>query len=117
VTDERRKVQIARAGVLAFGVAAYVLALRSEGVFALVEEASAFGSAGALVTVTFALFTRVGGVRTASATLVAGVVSYLAPGGRGSPTRSSLARDVARDVRHGRGARRRAGARGAPARE
>jgi Na+/proline symporter len=83
VTDERRKVQIARAGVLAFGVAAYVLALRSEGVFALVEEASAFGSAGALVTVTFALFTRLGGVRTASATLVAGVVSYLAAGWAG----------------------------------
>jgi Na+/proline symporter len=78
VTDERRKVRIARAGVLAFGACAYVLALRAEGVYALVEQASAFGSAGALVTVSFALFTRLGGARTAAATLVAGTVAYVA---------------------------------------
>jgi Na+/proline symporter len=77
VRDERMKVRIARAGVIAFGCIAYTLALRAEGVFALVEQASALGSAGVLVTVCFALFTRLGGPRTAAATLGAGVVAYL----------------------------------------
>jgi Na+/proline symporter len=78
VTDEGRKVRLARGGVLVLGAVAYVLALRADGVFALVEEASAFGSAGTLVCVTFALFTRVGGAGAAYATLGVGVVSYLA---------------------------------------
>ena len=77
ITDEARKVRIARIGVLTFGAAAYLLALRADGVYALVEQASAFGSAGALVCVCFALFTSLGGPRTAAATLLAGTVSYL----------------------------------------
>ncbi len=84
ITDEARKVRVARLGVLAFGAAAYLLALRAEGVFALVEQASAFGSAGALVTVCFALFTSLGGPRTAAATLIAGTVSYLAANAAGA---------------------------------
>ncbi len=77
IIDERKKVLIARAGVMGFGTVAYVLALHAEGVFALVEQASAFGSAGALVTISFGLFTSIGGPRTAIATLVAGMVAYL----------------------------------------
>jgi Na+/proline symporter len=77
VTDEQLKVRIARIGVLSFGMVAYVIAVNAEGVFALVEQASAFGSAGALVTVCFGLFTPFGGPRTAAATLVVGVASYL----------------------------------------
>ncbi len=77
ITTERKKVLLARAGVAMFGVIAYVLALRSEGVYALVEQASAFGSTGALVTITFGLFTRFGGPRTALATLALGLLSYL----------------------------------------
>jgi len=84
-TDERLKLRLARGGVLAFGVVAYVLALRSEGVFALVEQASAFGSAGVLVTVSFGLFTRLGGAKTAAATLAMGVGSYLAGDVSGLP--------------------------------
>jgi len=76
VRDERAKLRIARAGVVAFGGIAYTLALRAEGVFALVEQASSFGSAGVLVTVSFGLFTRLGGARTAAATLAAGIGSY-----------------------------------------
>lgn len=75
--DERTKVRVARAGVLGFGILAYVLAVRAEGVFALVEQASAFGSAGSLVVVVFALFTRWGGAKTALATLLTGMSSYL----------------------------------------
>lgn len=75
--SERTRVLLARGGVLTFGILAYVLALRAEGVLDLVEQASAFGSAGALVTVTFGLFTRFGGPRAALATLIGGMVAYL----------------------------------------
>jgi Na+/proline symporter len=77
VVDERQKVRLARWGVIGFGVIAYFLARRAEGVFALVEEASAFGSAGVIVTITFGLFTRLGGPVTATATLAVGALSYL----------------------------------------
>ena len=92
ITQERTKVVLARAGVGVFGVIAYVLALRSEGVFMLVEQASAFGSAGALVTITFGLFTRLGGPITALATLLVGTSSYFAGsfGGVGQPFVLSL---------------------------
>jgi Na+/proline symporter len=77
VRAERLKVLLARAGVVTFGLVAFALALQAEGVFALVEQASAFGSAGSLITITFGLFTRLGGARTALATLVAGMTGYL----------------------------------------
>lgn len=77
VVDERRKVRLARWGVVVFGVIAYFLARRAEGVFALVEQASAFGSAGIIVTVSFGLFTRMGGPATATVTLSLGAVAYL----------------------------------------
>lgn len=77
ITDERRKLLIARAGVVGFGILAYVLAAVSDGVLALVEQASAFGSAGIVVTVIFGLFTSLGSARTAAATLIAGLVVYV----------------------------------------
>ena len=77
VTSERTKVLIARAGVLTFGAIAYVQAIRAEGVFELVESASAFGSAGTLVTVCFGLFTPLGGPVAALLTLTSGMLSYL----------------------------------------
>ena len=60
-------------GVAAFGVLACVMALSAEAVYTLVEQSSAFGSAGIVVTVTFGLFTRLGGARSALAALLAGV--------------------------------------------
>ena len=77
ITDESRKVLAARAGVVVFGVIAWALATRAEGVFELVEQASAFGSSGALVITVFGLFTRWGGSKAAIATLVAGLLTYL----------------------------------------
>ncbi len=77
VSDERAKVRIARAGVMTFGVIAYLLARRAEGILDLVEQASATGSAGVLVTAVFALFTNLGGPRTAMVTLLAGLVVYV----------------------------------------
>jgi solute:Na+ symporter, SSS family len=77
LTSERVKVALARGGVATFGVLAYILALRSESVFSLIEQSSALGSAGVLVAASFGLFTRWGGRRTAAATLVAGIVVYV----------------------------------------
>lgn len=77
VSDERRKLLIARAGVVGFGILAYVLAALADGVLALVEQASALGSAGIVVTVLFGLFTSLGSPRTAGATLIAGLVVYV----------------------------------------
>jgi Na+/proline symporter len=85
ITEDERKVRVARFGVLAFGVIAYMLALHAEGVFSLVEQASAFGSAGTLVTVCFGLFTQWGDARAAVTTLVMGLVAYLTALGAGSP--------------------------------
>jgi Na+/proline symporter len=78
LTDERARLRLARAGVVGFGVLAYVLARHAQGVYALVEQASALGGAGVLVTVCFALFTRWGGARTAYATLAMGLGVYAA---------------------------------------
>jgi hypothetical protein len=71
--------------VVIFGLIAYALALNAEGVFALVQEASAFGSAGIVVTVGFALFTNGGSPRTAAATLLGGIVGYMGAHALGIP--------------------------------
>jgi Na+/proline symporter len=74
---EEQKVRIARWGVALFGALAYVMALYAEGVYALVEEASSFGSAGIFVTLVIGLFSRWGGAMSAAASLLAGVTSWV----------------------------------------
>jgi SSS family transporter len=74
---EAQKVRVARIGVATFGVLAYMMALHAEGVYALVEQASAFGSAGIVVIVVFGLFTRRGGPASAFASLLAGVAVWV----------------------------------------
>ena len=71
--SEAWKLRSARIGVAAFGVLACAMALTAEAVYTLVEQSSAFGSAGIVVIVTFGLFTRFGGPVSALAALVAGV--------------------------------------------
>lgn len=83
---ERTKLRVARGGVLAFGMIAFAIALSAEGVFVLVEMASSLGSAGVVVTTLFALFTTLGSARTAAATLVLGLVGYLAASLAGAET-------------------------------
>lgn len=75
--SERAKVRVARGAVAVFGVLAWIMALGAERIYELVEEASAFGSAGIVVVVCFGLFTRVGGTASALSALVVGVVSWL----------------------------------------
>jgi len=77
-TTERERVLFARAGVLAFGIVAYALALHAEGVYALVEEASAFGSAGIFVVVAVGSLSRFGGPPSALAAVLTGAVAWIA---------------------------------------
>jgi len=74
--SEAGKVRIARYCVVLFGLVAYSLALVSEGVHELVEQASAFGGAGVFVVVLFALTTRVGDSVCATGALIAGVTAW-----------------------------------------
>jgi Na+/proline symporter len=75
---ERAKIRTARLCVAAFGVLAYVIALHADGIYELVETASAFGSAGIFVVGILGLFSRVGGAPSAYAALVAGVSVWAA---------------------------------------
>jgi SSS family transporter len=75
--DDRGKVRLARAAVAGFGGLAYVLALHAEGVYHLVETASAFGSAGIFTIFVFGLFTGYGSSRSAVLALVAGMGVWL----------------------------------------
>jgi Na+/proline symporter len=75
--SEAAKVRSARIGVAVFGVLACLMALSAEAVYTLVEQSSAFGSAGIVVTVTFGLFTRLGGPLSALAALLAGVLVWV----------------------------------------
>lgn len=74
---ERAKVRLARIGVVVFGVLAYFMALYAEGVYALVEQASAFGSAGIVVTVLLGLYWRRGGPASAFAALLTGTTVWI----------------------------------------
>jgi Na+/proline symporter len=75
--SEQAKVRLARIGVVVFGVLAYFMALFAEGVYALVEQASAFGSAGIVVTVLLGLYWRRGGAWSAHGALWSGVVAWV----------------------------------------
>ena len=76
--SERAKVLAARAGVVVLGLASYVIALHASGIYALVETASAFGSAGIFVVGVFGLFSRIGGAYSAYAALAAGMLVWAA---------------------------------------
>jgi SSS family transporter len=75
--SERAKVRLARLGVAGFGLLAFALALMSESVSALVEQASSLGSAGLFVILLLGLFTRRGGTASALAALLGGLAAYV----------------------------------------
>lgn len=75
--SERKRLVLARGGVVLFGLVAWALAHGAERILDLVHEASAFGSAGILVVVSFALFTRWGGPRAAALSLLAGLAAWI----------------------------------------
>ncbi len=71
--DGAAKLNVVRATVAVLSVVAFVLALTADRIKELVEIASAFGSAGVIVTTLFALFTRIGGATSAMAAIVTGM--------------------------------------------
>jgi Na+/proline symporter len=75
---DRLRLRTARLGVVLFGIVAWLLARGADGVFALVEDASGFGSAGILVVVAFGLFGRGWSAASAHAALWAGVLVWIA---------------------------------------
>ena len=76
--SEAARVRFARGSVVALGLIAFAIALRSTTIHDLVETASAIGSAGLIVVALFGLFTRFGGPAAATAALVTGAVVWLA---------------------------------------
>lgn len=77
--SEAVKLKANRLAVIGFGVIAYVSALSSESVYALVQEASGLGSSGLLVMMLFALWgARAGSAASAYAALIAGTSVFLA---------------------------------------
>lgn len=77
IRTEAARLAMARGGVVVFGALSLLLALRAQGVAELVEDASAFGSAGVLVVISFGLFTPLGGTLAATASLAGGLVTYV----------------------------------------
>lgn len=75
---EAGKLRINRTFVVLFGIAAYFIALSSESVYELVQEAGGLGSSGVLVLMIFALWIpRVGSSLSAYATLITGTAVYV----------------------------------------
>jgi Na+/proline symporter len=70
--DARGRLWSVRLTVMGLSVLAFVLAISYTRIKDLVEIASAFGSAGVFVTAMFALFTSVGGPRSAIASILTG---------------------------------------------
>ncbi len=75
VQSESIKLRIARACVVVFGVVALIVALHADGVYALVETASAFGTAGVLIVTIAALYVPWGHEKSAVVALVVGLIS------------------------------------------
>lgn len=75
--SEKKKVMIDRSIVIMGGFTASFLALGAEGVYELVKDASAFGSAGIFIVIIAGLYSQYGHERTAIATLAAGTLSWI----------------------------------------
>lgn len=75
-SDERFKILVSRISVCGFGIVAYLLARSADSVMGLVEEASAFGSAGIFTCCVMGLLQSRGGALTASVSMIVGMVTY-----------------------------------------
>jgi Na+/proline symporter len=74
--SDRARLRLNRLSVVGFGLIAYCLANWFESVYELIEQSSAFASAGVVVVTPLALFSRVGGSAAAISSLLAGVGVY-----------------------------------------
>lgn len=74
--SDQARLRLNRMSVVGFGLVAYVLANWFDSVYELIEQSSAFASAGVVVVTPLALFTRVGGAAAAILSLLAGASVY-----------------------------------------
>jgi len=74
---EAKKVYWARFFVVVFGFLAWFIATNAEGVYNLVVDAAAFGTAGIFTVVVFALFTKWGGKYSAAITMFTAMTVWL----------------------------------------
>jgi Na+/proline symporter len=74
---DRARLRVSRLCTLAFGVGAYLVGRSADGVHELVEEASGFTGGGLVVVFALALWSRLGGPRSALAALLVGVATWL----------------------------------------
>ncbi len=65
-----------RLSVVGFGIIAYFLANKFDSVYELIEQSSAFASAGVVVVTPIALFTRFGGPSAAISSPLSGTAFY-----------------------------------------
>ena len=72
-----QKVLISRLTVATFGIIAYIMAIYADGVYSLVEQASAFGSAGLVTCVLFGALTNFGNQYSAYSSLLGGLFAYI----------------------------------------
>lgn len=78
MVSERLRLRLNRGAVVAFGVIAYLIALGSDSMYELVEEASGLGSSGIFVMMVAALWLpRLGGATSAVAALVLSVAVFV----------------------------------------
>ncbi|MEK6806925.1 MAG: sodium:solute symporter family protein [Pseudomonadota bacterium] len=76
--SETQKISASRWAVVLFGIVAYGIALSSDSVYALVQEAGGLGSSGILVAMLFALWgQRFGGAFSGYASLIVGTGTYV----------------------------------------
>jgi len=75
--SEKMKLKISRLNVLIAGIIAYLLATYAEGVYELVKDASAFGSAGIFIVFIFGMYTKLGNGLTANITLLVGSTVWI----------------------------------------
>ena len=74
--SDAARVRVSRITVAVFGLIAYGLAISADSVIGLVEEASAFGSAGIFTCCLLGLTCTRGGKVTAAASMLVGMASY-----------------------------------------
>lgn len=74
--SDRARLRLNRVSVVSFGVIAYLIANFFDSVYEMIEQSSAFTSAGVVVVTPLALYSRVGGAASAILSLLSGAGVY-----------------------------------------
>lgn len=75
VKAQKKKIFLARLVIVVAALLAYLLAVRANSIYELIEMSSSFGTPGVLVVTLMGLWFKSGGAKVAMATLVVGIVA------------------------------------------